>query len=134
MSIPILVTFVAYFVALLVVGIPLMILEIGLGHKMRGSAPASYATIDRRWEWLGWWQIIFVMFGIVLYYSVVISWCLNFFFFSFNLSWGSDPNNFFFKDFLMLSSSPFKVGDVRTPILLSLAVIWFLNWIIEFRE
>ncbi|MBN2097171.1 MAG: sodium-dependent transporter [Candidatus Omnitrophica bacterium] len=121
-----------YFVALLVVGIPLMILEIGLGHKMRGSAPASYATISKRWEWTGWWQIIFVMFGIVLYYSVVIAWCLNFFFYSFSLSWGADPNQFFFKNFLMTSASPFQIGDIRTPILFSLAVVWFLNWFIEF--
>ena len=121
-----------YFVALFVVGVPLMILEIGLGHKMRGSAPASYATINKHWEWLGWWQIIFVMFGIVLYYSVIISWCLNFFFFSFGLSWGADPNTFFFKHFLMAGSSPFQIGNVRAPILFSLATIWFLNWFIEF--
>lgn len=121
-----------YFCALLVVGIPLMILEIGLGHKMRGSAPASYATISKHWEWLGWWQIIFVMFGIVLYYSVVIAWCLNFLFFSFGLSWGTDPNNFFFKEFLMTSGSPFQIGDVRAPILFSLSLVWFLNWLIEF--
>jgi NSS family neurotransmitter:Na+ symporter len=121
-----------YFIALIVVGVPLMILEVGLGHKMRGSAPASYATVHKQWEWLGWWQIIFVMFGIVLYYSVVISWCLNFFFFSFTFQWGSDPNTFFFKDFLMLSSSPFQIGDVRTPILLSLAAVWFFNWFIVF--
>jgi len=121
-----------YFIALLAVGIPLMILEIGLGHKMRGSAPASYATINKRWEWLGWWQIIFVMFGIVLYYSAVISWCLNFFFYSFNLTWGQDTNKFFFEKFLLTSSSPFKVGDVRTPILFSLAIVWFLNWFIVF--
>jgi NSS family neurotransmitter:Na+ symporter len=122
-----------YFIALIVVGIPLMILEIGLGHKMRGSAPASYATIDKRWEWVGWWQLIFVMFGIVLYYSVIISWCLNFLFFSFNLSYKNDPNTFFFNDFLMSSASPFQIGDVRTPILFSLAVVWFLNWFIVFR-
>lgn len=121
-----------YFVALFVVGIPFMILEIGLGHKMRGSAPASYATINKNWEWLGWWQVIFVMYGIVLYYSVVISWCLNFLFFSFHLSWGADPNQFFFKDFLMLTSSPFQIGDVRAIILFSLAIVWFLNWLIEF--
>ncbi len=121
-----------YFIALFIVGIPLMILEVGLGHKMRGSAPASFATINKHGEWLGWWQIIFVMFGIVLYYSVIISWCLNFFFFSFNLSWGADPNSFFSKDFLMKSSSPFNIGDVRAPILFSLAIVWFLNWLIEF--
>ncbi len=121
-----------YFIALFIVGIPLMVLEVGLGHKMRGSAPASFATINKHWEWLGWWQIIFVMFGIVLYYSVVIAWCLNFFFFSFGLSWGADPNNFFFKEYLSVGSSPFQIGDIRAPILFSLAVIWFLNWLIEF--
>ncbi len=121
-----------YFIALFLVGIPLMILEIGLGHKMRGSSPASFASISKKWEWLGWWQVIFVMFGIVLYYSVVIAWCLNFFFYSFNLSWGSDPNTFFFNKFLITSSGPFDLGDLRTPILFSLLLVWLSNWIIVF--
>jgi neurotransmitter:Na+ symporter, NSS family len=121
-----------FFIALFVVGIPLMILEIGLGHKMKGSAPASYATVKRSWEWVGWWQVIFVMFGIVLYYSVVISWCVNYLIYSFNLSWGSQPEPFFFKNFLMANSSPFQVGDIRTNILFSLAIVWFLNWLIVF--
>ncbi len=122
-----------YFVALFIVGIPLMILEIGLGHKMKGSAPASFAAISRKWEWLGWWQVIFVMFGIVLYSAVVISWCLSFFFLSFNLGWGKDPNSFFFQKFLMVSSGPFSIGDLRTPIIFSLLFVWFLNWIIVFK-
>ncbi len=121
-----------YFLALFLVGLPLMILEIGLGHKMRGSAPASYYEISKHWEWLGWWQVIFVMFGIVLYYSVVIAWCLNYLFFSFNLSWGENPNNFFFNKFLMVSKGPFNIGDIRTLILFALFVIWFLNWLIVF--
>lgn len=123
---------VPYLIALSVVGVPLMILEIGLGHKMRGSAPASFASISRKWEWLGWWQVTFVMFGIVLYYSVIISWCLNFFFFSFNLSWGQNPAHFFENSFLMKSGSPFMIGQIRTPILFSLAAVWFFNWLIVF--
>ena len=121
-----------YFIALFIVGIPLMILEIGLGHKMRGSAPASLASISKKWEWLGWWQVIFVMFGIALYYSVVISWCVNFFFFSFNFGWGQDPNAFFFQKFLMVSDGPFAIGDLRTPIIFSLLLVWFLSWLIVF--
>ena len=46
-----------YLIALFVVGIPLMILELGLGHRMRGSAPMSFAKISRSWEWLGWWAV-----------------------------------------------------------------------------
>ncbi|MBU1088080.1 MAG: sodium-dependent transporter [Candidatus Omnitrophica bacterium] len=123
---------VPYFIALLVVGIPLMILEIGLGHKMRGSAPASIAVISQKWEWAGWWQVILGMFGILLYYSVVISWCFNYFFFAFNGQWGADPNTFFFKQFLMVSNGPFEIGDLRTPILVGLMLVWFFNWLIVF--
>ncbi|MCF7872845.1 MAG: sodium-dependent transporter [Candidatus Omnitrophica bacterium] len=124
---------VPYLIALFVVGIPLIILEIGLGHKMRGSAPASFASVSKKWEWLGWWQVTFVMFGIVLYYSVIIAWCLNYFFFAFNLSWGATPDTFFTDNFLMNTGSPFKIGDIRTIILFSLAIVWFLNWVIVFK-
>jgi len=122
-----------YFLALLIIGIPFMILEIGIGHKMRGAAPTSFSKVNSKWEWLGWWQIIFVMFGIVLYYSVVISWCVNYFIFSFNLNWGPDPNNFFFTKFLALTKHPFEMGSIRAPLLFSLGVVWFLNWLIVFK-
>lgn len=121
-----------YFIALFVVGIPLMILEIALGHKMRGSAPASVAGIDKKWEWIGWWQVILGMIGILLYYAVVISWCVNYFFFAFSGAWTSDPNAFFFQKFLMVSSSPFEIGDLRTPILFGLMLVWFFQWLIVF--
>ncbi|MFC1703941.1 sodium-dependent transporter [Candidatus Omnitrophota bacterium] len=121
-----------YLVALLVAGIPLMILEIGIGQKMRGSAPMSFAKVNKHWEWLGWWAVIFVMFGIVLYYSTVISWCLNYFCYSFNLGWGDNPGHFFENEFLQISARPSAIGDVRAPILLGLVVIWILNWVIVF--
>ncbi|VAX38080.1 Sodium-dependent transporter [hydrothermal vent metagenome] len=123
---------VPYAIALLVVGIPLMILELGIGHKMRGSAPLSFAKVDRRWEWCGWWAVICAMYGIMLYYSVIIAWCLRYVFFSFNLAWGSDPNNFFFNEFLQLSSGPLELGNIRTPILFCLLIIWALSWVIVY--
>ncbi len=121
-----------YFIALLTVGIPLMILEFGLGHSQKGSAPKSFHKISPKWEWLGWWPVIFVMFGIVMYYSVIISWCINYLFYSVSMKWGPDPNSFFFKDFLNLSSGPGAIGQIVTPILFGLLVIWLLNWLIVF--
>jgi len=56
---------VPYLVALITAGFPLMLLEYGIGQKMRSSAPMAYAKIDPRWEWLGWWCVLIVMFGIV---------------------------------------------------------------------
>ncbi len=122
-----------YIIALMTAGIPLLILEFGIGHERIGSAPLAYAKIRRNWEWLGWWAVTFVMFGIELYYSVIISWCLNFFMLSFNLGWGDDPNTFFFEDFLAMSDAPSDIGNVRSPILIGLIVVWFLNWLIIYR-
>lgn len=122
-----------YLCALLTAGIPLLILEYGIGHERIGSAPLAYAKINKSWEWLGWWAVCFVMFGIVLYYTVVIAWCLNYFILSFDLSWGSDPNQYFFKEFLQVSEEPSQLGETRTPILFGLVVVWFINWFIVYR-
>ena len=120
-----------YFIALLVVGIPLMILELGIGHRMRGSAPLSFAKIDKRWEWSGWWPVTFVMFGIMLFYSTVIAWCLSYVFFSVNLSWGADPNAFCFGEYLR-ASSPLEIGNLSVQIIYALLGVWFLCWLICF--
>ncbi|TCD47905.1 sodium-dependent transporter [Chlorobium sp. N1] len=122
-----------YLVALLTAGLPLLILEFGIGHERFGSAPLAFHKISPRWEWLGWWPLLFTMFGIVLYYSVVIAWCLDYLFYSLTLAWGDDPNRFFFESFLQVSSSPAEIGSVRPPIFIALLVVWLLNWAIIIR-
>lgn len=125
---------VPYFVALLTTGIPLMLLEYALGHKKHGSSALSFAKIGRKYEVVGWWMPIFVMFGIMLYYSVIIGWCLNFTLFSLDLSWGADTQNFFLHDFLGLSEDVFHLGGVRWPILLSTGFVWVITWFICYKE
>jgi len=122
-----------YVTALITAGIPLLILEFGMGHERIGSAPLACSKIRRNWEWLGWWAVTLVMFGIELYYTTIISWCLNFFVLSLNFGWGDDPNAFFFKDFLAMSEKPSQIGEIRTPIFSGLIVVWFLNWLIIYR-
>ncbi|MCG8342080.1 MAG: sodium-dependent transporter [Chlorobiales bacterium] len=117
-----------YIVALLTAGIPLLILEFGIGHERIGSAPLAFRKIGKQWEWLGWWPLLFTMFGIVLYYSVVIAWCVDFVFYSINLSWGDDPDKFFFESFLNLSSSPSEISTIQTPILAGLLAVWLVTW------
>jgi NSS family neurotransmitter:Na+ symporter len=122
-----------YIVALLTAGIPLLILEFGVGHERIGSAPLAFAKIGRNWEWLGWWSVLFVMFGIELYYSTVIAWCFNFFTYSFTFAWGDDPNAFFFGEYLNLSDGPGDLGGIRAPIFGALILVWALNWFILYR-
>ena len=122
-----------YLTALFTAGIPLLILEFGMGHERVGSAPLACSKIRRNWEWVGWWAVILVMFGIELYYSTIISWCLNFFVLSFNLGWGNDPDTFFYTEFLAKSKGPSDIGQIRTPIFLGLAIVWFISWLIVYR-
>ncbi len=118
-----------YFFALITAGIPIIIMEFGLGHRFKGSAPMTFAKAVKKWEWLGWWQV-FVSFIISVYYVVVIGWALNYTLMSFNLGWGSDPSGFFFGEFLALSSGALTLGGIVWPIFFASLVIWFIVWLV----
>ena len=122
-----------YLTALLTVGISLLILEFAIGHERVGSAPMAYAKINKNMELFGWWSVTLLMFGIVLYYTVIVAWCLNFFVLSFNLGWGNDPDTFFFNQFLAVADKPSQIGHIRTPIFVALFVVWLINWAILYR-
>ncbi len=121
-----------YFFAIFTAGIPLLILEYGLGHKFKGSTPLAIAKVNKKWEWLGWWPTINA-FIILTYYSMILSWAVNYLRFSLTKVWGSDTNTFFHVDFIKLTESPFKFSGVILPILIGIAVIWFINWIICYK-
>lgn len=121
-----------YFFAILTAGIPLMILEYNLGHKFRGSPPLAMAKANKRWEWLGWWPSI-NSFIILTYYTLILSWAMNYLYFSFTQAWGSDTDAFFFKGFLNLSSDPFSLGGIIWPVFIGITIIWLLNWFICYR-
>ena len=51
--------YVPYFIALFVIGIPVMILEFGLGHHTRRAFPESlHKVAGRRGEFVGWWALV----------------------------------------------------------------------------
>lgn len=118
-----------YFVALLTAGIPLMILELSIGQKMRLSAPMAFTKINKKWGWVGWFAI-FLSLGIVIYYTVVMAWCLVYLIHSFTLAWGDNASEFFIHDFLGLSSGPGDLGGVSIPIVIALAISWLMIYFI----
>ncbi|MDI6840257.1 MAG: sodium-dependent transporter [bacterium] len=112
-----------YLVALLTAGIPLMILEFAIGHKMEASAPLSFAKIGKNKEWVGWLAIT-VGFGVVSYYAVIMGWCWNYFVYSFKLSWGKATEDFFMNKFLSASNGPLNLGSVKPYIMLGVLMTW----------
>lgn len=119
-----------YFIALLTAGVPLMIMEFGFGHKMRSAAISAFGQLNRRWEWIGWWQIM-IPVVVVTYYSVIISWSINYLYFSLTQAWGENPGAFFGGQFLGVSSGPWDLGGgFRWGILAATAVVWWANYYI----
>lgn len=140
-----------YLVALFVVGIPLLMVEFGLGHHFRRAFPQALAQIHPRFAWIGWWSVSFVMFGIVVYYAVVIAWCGNYLVYAVTQPWETveGVNEFFDGDFLglVVAGQTFdfydesavwiagiQLGSVRWNILISLALVWLANWLITRRH
>ncbi|MDD4497574.1 MAG: sodium-dependent transporter, partial [Methanosarcinaceae archaeon] len=119
-----------YFIALLTAGIPLMILEFGMGSKFRGAAPMAFKRAKKSFEFIGWWGVI-ASFIITTYYSVIMGWSLVYLVKAFNLGWGSDTEAFFNEALLEVSNSPWNFSGFAPSVLAGLVGVWFLIWIIE---
>ena len=118
---------VPYLFAMLTAGIPFMILEFGLGHRFRGSAPKTFASIDKRWEWLGWLQFM-VAAVISVYYVAIIGWTISFTGFATSQAWGADPKDFFYNGFLGLSDNAMDLGELRPTIFTAVLLAWGITW------
>lgn len=113
---------VPYFFAIITAGIPILILEYTMGKTYRGGAPVTWARINRRFEWIGWFQVM-VAFVIGVYYFAIIVWVLSYVGFSFTEAWGADPSGFF-VEYLGLTDSALNFGGIRTNLILPFIVIW----------
>lgn len=123
--------FIPYLFAMISAGIPFMIMEFSLGHKLRGAAPKVFAKLGQnyglRLEWLGWFQV-FIAAIIAIYYVAIIGWAISFLGFSFTQSWGADTNAFFFKEYLQLGdNSPTNLGQFQLHIAIPMAIAWSIT-------
>jgi neurotransmitter:Na+ symporter, NSS family len=123
--------FVPYVFALLTAGIPVLVFEYALGHRYEGSAPLTFRRVNRKAEWIGWWQIG-ISFVVASYYSVVIAWAAAFTWFSVDQRWGDDPEGFFFETYLA-AGDPGTLGGFRPGVLIPLVGIWVITLLILWR-
>ena len=113
-----------YLVALLVAGIPLLLLDYAIGHSQRGSAPLSFARLSRRLEFIGWWQVA-ICVVISVYYAAILAWSVQYVGFSFTQAWGDDPETFFFADFLRATEGEVTL-DFVPAVLIPMAIVWIV--------
>jgi len=123
-----------YLVALFLVGIPVLVSELGLGGLTQQAFPPSLARAGGRWgEMAGWWALLNASF-ITMYYVTILAWVCGMFLGSFGPLFAAEtatpgyaagsmgnPQGFFFH----MISSPWVVGLV--------ALVWVLNVVIVRR-
>jgi len=127
-----------WIIGLIVLGIPWMMMEFGMGRFFQRSAPGVFEGIGKKWEWLGWWPV-WVAFLIVTYYTVVIAWALRYVISSLNVAWGmgqagaEGAQAFFLERVLNLSSGPEVLGGLQWPLVVALAIIWIVLFFIMYK-
>ncbi|WP_166242286.1 sodium-dependent transporter [Paenibacillus turpanensis] len=123
-----------YFFALLTAGIPILLLEFGIGRMGKGSAPLSFSKLSRKFEWLGWWQTL-ICFVITTYYVIIIGWAISYFFYSFNLSWGEDTKAFLFGSHLglpddVVTEQGWNFGGIQWRVFVPLVAVWAATYFV----
>ena len=114
-----------FLIALVVVGVPMLMLELAVGQKMQRGAVEAYQKLDSGFVGLGIFAL-FSSFIIVSYYAVVMAWSLVYLLASFRVSWSRNAEAYFYQEVLQTTNGIEQLGGVNLPILLSLLVIWIV--------
>lgn len=116
-----------YLVAMLVMGIPLLMMEISIGRKFRKGAAESLRGVNRRLEPVGW-AATTNAFVIVCYYSVVFAWVILMFLFSWKFAGMTGDSQAASKLFFDLSQSTGLIQGSSIPgiMVVCLLIAWGL--------
>lgn len=116
---------IAYLIALVAVGFPLLMTELTIGRKMQRGAPGTFRGLGKKMEWIGW-AGVGTAFVICCYYAAVLAWVLSMIVASFGLSSAESPGTIFMDDILQVSSGPMDFGGVAWGVLIALVIAWLM--------
>ena len=125
--------YIPYIVAILLMGIPFLILEYGVGYNFKSSFPKAVRKISSKWEYLGWFLPVAV-FMIMIYYSAILGWDGIYIILSFFKGWGADPNTFFTANLLHSTNSYLGLAQFIPVIAVAMIAGWVIIWTISHRD
>lgn len=124
--------FIPYFIAILIMGIPFLILEYGVGFSFKDSFSNILKKINPKYEIIAWVLVSFV-FVVVVYYMVILSWDLVYLITSFTFGWGSDTAAYF-ANTVGGSSDLSSAGSLLVPTTVGVVLLWIVLWFISHKS
>ena len=125
--------FIPYIVSILIMGIPFLILEYGVGYNFKSSFPKAVKSISNKWEYLGWFLPVAV-FMILIYYSAILGWDGFYVIISAFKGWGADPNAYFTGSFLQANDTLGGLGTFVPFVAIAMLVGWVIMWVISHTD
>lgn len=125
--------YIPYLTAVLVLAIPFIILEYGVGYNYKSSFTKAIVKINPKLEYYGWILPV-VVFMMGIYYSTIIGWDGIYFILSFFKGWGANPNTFLSTTLLQSTDSVGGILNFIPIIAVSMLVVWFLIWFISHKN
>lgn len=122
-----------YILAIVIMAIPILVLEFGLGFKFKSSLPKIFYNIKSEFEIIAWF-IVFLIFIVLIYYTCIMSWDLIYVILSLFKGWGNNPSVFFTTTLLHSTSNPYGLTYLVVPIGIALIAIWGLIYLFSRKE
>lgn len=119
-----------YLMVMLVLGIPLLTMEIAIGRKTRQGAPGAFRTINKKAEWVGW-AATTNAFAIQIYYAVVFAWVIAMAVFSFKFAGMVGNAEAATSLFGKITNTSWTISGVEIPLVMFivLMVAWILIYL-----
>ena len=124
--------FIPYIVAILIMGIPFLILEYGMGYRHKDSFSNILKGIHPKLEYLSW-ALVLIIYLVVIYYLVIVSWDLVYLVSSLGFNWGNDAA-LYFSNVVGGSSDLSNMTSFLIPTTMAMIAVWASVWYISHKD
>ena len=127
-----------YILAVLILGLPFLLIEYSLGYKFKDSLINIFGKISDKLQIVGW-AVLLVIFFITTYYVCIVGWDMLYLALSFFKGWGANPDAFFVNNVLQAVPLTDVVSGASgfsfvPAILVAVLILWVVLWVISSRD
>ena len=115
--------FLAYLIVLIIIGMPLLLLEFGIGQHFKKNIVDIFFSV-RKWTGMIGWFMLFNAFILMCIYVARLSWSIVYIFVSFGLQWKGRATTYFFSN--VLQTSAVDYASFSLVVFIALLISWLV--------